>query len=56
VLYDFAGSWLIQPGIGWAFWDPFRVQLRYNYLDGRYSGIGVFKTRDNFWLELQHVL
>ena len=56
LLYDFAGSWLIQPGLDWAFWDPFRIQLRYNYLDGRYSGIGVFKTRDNFWLELQYVL
>ena len=55
LLYDFAGSWLIQPGIDWTFWDPFRLQLRYNYLDGNYAGIGFFKTRDSVWLELQYL-
>jgi hypothetical protein len=54
--YDFSGSWLVQPGIDWTFWDPFRMQIRYNYLDGRYAGIGFFKTRDNIWLELQYLL
>ena len=56
LLYDLSGSWLIQPGIDWIFWHPFRLQLRYSYLDGRYAGIGVFKTRDNLWLELQYLL
>jgi hypothetical protein len=54
--YDFSGSWLVQPGVDWTFWDPFRLQVRYNYLDGRYAGIGFFKTRDNIWLELQYLL
>jgi hypothetical protein len=54
--YDFSGSWLVQPGIDWTFWDPFRLQIRYNYLDGRYAGIGFFKTRDNIWVELQYLL
>lgn len=54
--YDFSGAWLVQPGIDWTFWDPFRMQVRYNYLDGRYAGIGFFKTRDNIWVELQYLL
>jgi hypothetical protein len=54
--YDFSGSWLVQPGVNWTFWDPWRLQVRYNYLDGRYAGIGFFKTRDNIWVELQYLL
>lgn len=54
--YDFGGSWLVQPGIDWTFWEPFRAQVRYNYIDGRYTGIGFFKTRDSIWLELQYLL
>jgi hypothetical protein len=54
--YDWAGAWLIQPGIDWIFYDPFRLSVRYNYLDGRYAGIGLFKTRDNIWVELQYLL
>jgi hypothetical protein len=55
-IYDFSGSWLVQPGVNWTFWEPFRMQVRYNYIDGRYAGIGFFKTRDSVWLELQYLL
>ncbi|MGE4094583.1 MAG: DUF1302 family protein [Candidatus Binatia bacterium] len=55
-LYVYSGSWLVQPGIDWNFWDPFRMQVRYNYIDGRQSGIGFFKTKDSIWLELQYLL
>jgi hypothetical protein len=55
-LYDFSGSWLVQPGVDWVFWDPFRLQVRYNWIDGRYAGIGFLKTRDSVWLELQYLL
>ena len=54
--YDWAGAWLVQPGVNWIFHDPFRLSIRYNWLDGRYAadgGIGLFKTRDNIWVELQ---
>ena len=54
--YDWAGSYLMQPGLNWTFWDPFRMQLRYNYIDGKYSGIGFFKNKDSFWIELQYLL
>jgi hypothetical protein len=55
--YDWAGAWLVQPGIDWIFYNPFRLSVRYNYLDGRYAGtIGLFKTRDNIWVELQYLL
>ena len=55
--YDWAGAYLFQPGIDWTFWDPFRVSIRYNLIDGNYTGsIGIFKTKDNVWLELQYLL
>jgi Protein of unknown function (DUF1302) len=54
--YDWAGAYLFQPGIDWTFWDPFRVSVRYNYIEGRYSGIGFSKTKDNAWIELQYLL
>jgi hypothetical protein len=54
--YDWAGSYLIQPGIDWTFYDPFRFSVRYNLIAGRYTGIGYFKTRDNIWFELQYLL
>jgi hypothetical protein len=57
--YDWAGAWLIQPGVDWIFYEPFRLSVRYNWLEGRYAidgGIGLFKTRDNIWVELQYLL
>jgi hypothetical protein len=54
--YDFSGSWFVQPGVNWTFWDPWRMQVRYNWLDGRYAGIGLLKTRDSIWVELQYLL
>ena len=54
--YDWAGAYLFQPGIDWTFWDPLRVSVRYSFIDGRYSGIGLFKTKDNAWIELQYLL
>jgi hypothetical protein len=56
IFYDWVGAWLVQPGVNWLFHDPFRLSIRYNWLDGRYAvdgGIGLFKTRDNIWVELQ---
>lgn len=59
--YDWSGAWLAQPGIDWTFYDPFRVSVRYNWLDGAYNGgaaggIGFAKYKDNVWLELQYLL
>ena len=57
LFYDWAGAWFAQPGIDWTFRDPFRLSFRYNYLGGRYSpGLGIFKTRDSVWVELQYQL
>jgi hypothetical protein len=55
-IYDWSGSYLLQPGIDWTFWDPFRVSIRYNYIEGRYYGVGLSKTKDNAWIELQYLL
>ncbi|NOT57444.1 MAG: hypothetical protein HOP18_22805 [Deltaproteobacteria bacterium] len=55
--YDWNGSWLMQPGFDWKFWDPFAVTMRYNWIDGNYgAGIGAFKTKDSIWLEFQYLL
>ena len=55
--YDWSGSWLIQPGIDWKFWDPFAVSIRYNWLDGRANrGLGLSNNKDNVWVELQYQL
>ncbi len=54
--YDWSGSWLVQPGLNWRFWDPFAVDVRYNWIDGNYGGIGAFKTKDSVWLEFQYLL
>jgi hypothetical protein len=55
--YDWSGSWFIQPGIDWTFWDPFRAGVRYNYLDGKgNSGIGIQNRKDSVWIELQYLL
>ena len=57
LFYDWSGAWFVQPGIDWTFRDPFRLSIRYNYLGGRYSpGLGIFKTRDSVWVELQYQL
>jgi hypothetical protein len=55
-VYDWSGSWFLQPGVDWTFWDPFRASVRYNWIDGNYGGIGAFKTKDSVWLELQYLL
>lgn len=56
--YDWSGAWLIQPGLDWTFWDPFRASVRYNYLDGRAgtSNLGNANRRDSIWFELQYLL
>jgi hypothetical protein len=54
--YDMAGSYLLQPGLDWVFYDPFRLSIRYNFIDGKYTGIGFFKYKDSVWLELQYLL
>jgi len=57
--FDWSGSFLVQPGLDWTFYDPFRVSFRYNYIDGRGSNraaIGTSNRKDNVWIELQYLL
>src|SRR5262249_55315202 len=55
--YSWAGAYFVQPGIDWTFWDPFRISIRYNLIDGNYEPvIGIQKTKDNVWFELQYLL
>jgi len=55
--FAWSGSWLVQPGVDWTFWDPWRASIRYNYIDGKgNSGIGYFNRKDSIWLELQYLL
>ena len=47
----------MQPGFDWTFYDPFRLSIRYNHIDGNYAGaIGIFKDERNVWFELQYLL
>ena len=54
-LYDWQGSWLVQPGITFIR-DPFRLTVQYNYLDGQYNGIGFLRDRDNVSVQLEAVI
>ena len=55
--YDWSGSMLMQPAVDWTFYDPFRVSIRYSWLDGRANrGLGIQNRKDNVWLELQYLL
>ena len=54
-LYDWQGSWLVQPEITFIR-DPFRLSVQYNYLDGQYNGIGFLRDRDNVIIQLEAVI
>src|SRR5215813_7273466 len=55
--YSWAGAYFVQPGIDWTFWDPFRVSVRYNLIEGNNEPvIGLQKIKDNAWIELQYLL
>jgi hypothetical protein len=55
--YDWSGSYLFQPGVDWTFYDPFRVSVRYNFLEGRGNrGLGLQNRKDSVWFELQYLL
>jgi hypothetical protein len=54
-LYDWQGSWLVQPGITFVR-DPFRVIVQYNYIDGQFNGIGFLRDRDNIIVQLEFVI
>jgi hypothetical protein len=55
--YDWSGSYLVQPGLDWTFWDPFRASVRYNYIEGRGNrGLGLQNRKDSIWFELQYLL
>jgi hypothetical protein len=55
--YNWAGAYFVQPGIDWTFWDPFRISIRYNFIEGNYEPVvGINKYKDNAWIELQYLL
>ena len=55
--YDWSGSYLVQPGFDWTFYDPFRLSIRYSYIEGRgRRGLGGSNRKDNVWFELQYLL
>ena len=55
--YDWSGSYSLTPALDWTFWDPWRMSIRYNWIDGRANrGLGVQNRKDNVWFELQYLL
>ena len=55
--YDWEGTWVIQPGITFLR-DPFRFQIQYSWIDGRFSagGIGTLADKDNLAFRVDYLL
>lgn len=58
VIYDWAGSWLMQPQLTFIN-DPWRLRFEYNWIEGRFdgpTGVGLTKDWDNFAIRLDYLL
>lgn len=55
VNYDWEGAWLIQPQLTFIR-DPWRFRIEYNWLDGRFNGIGFFQDKDNLAFRIDYLL
>ncbi len=51
VAYDPRGAVLLLPSIQYE-WDPFRIKLQYGVILGKFTGMGVFRDRDQVSLTL----
>jgi len=57
ISYNWHGNWFMQFGANWRFWDPFSVDVRYNWIDGRGNGgLGFFNRKDDVVIEFQYLL
>lgn len=59
-LYDWEGSWLLQPSLTFLR-DPFRFRIEFSYLEGRFTsspgtGIGLLKDKDNLAFRIDYLL
>jgi hypothetical protein len=58
VIYDWSGSWLIQPQLTFIN-DPWRFRIEYNYIEGRFdgpTGVGLTKDWDNIAFRIDYLL
>ena len=53
--YDWEGAHLIQPTLQFLR-DPWRFQVQYNRLGGKYRGLGFNKDMDNFAIRIDYLL
>ena len=51
VAYDPRGAVLLMPSIQYQ-WDPFRINLQYSAIMGKFTGLGFFRDRDQVSLTL----
>jgi hypothetical protein len=53
--YDWEGAWLFQPNII-LIRDPFRFQMQYTRIWGRFAGIGTLKDKDNLMFSFSYLM
>jgi hypothetical protein len=53
--YEWEGAWLIQPQLTFIR-DPWRFRVEYNWLDGRFIGLGFLQDKDNLAFRIDYLL
>jgi hypothetical protein len=53
--YDVRGSWLISPMVNYIF-EPFRFMIQYSAVGGNFTGIGLFRDRDQISFIFSYLL
>ncbi len=53
--YDVRGAWLIQPSVS-LLREPFRLMIQYSAITGNFTGMGIFRDRDQISFSLSYLL
>ncbi len=53
--YDVRGAWLIMPAVNFI-QGPFRFTLQYSAIQGNFTGLGLFRDRDQISFSLTYLL
>ena len=55
VFYDVRGAWLVSPMVNYIF-EPFRFMIQYTAVAGNFTGIGMFRDRDQISFIFSYLL
>jgi len=53
--YDVRGAWLLNPMVNYIF-EPFRFMIQYTAVGGNFTGIGMFRDRDQISFIFSYLL